>query len=427
VSQPGADAGLPAATVIAELVSSGQVDPLYFARKCAARIAASDGNEVITPVPPERLERARVTPGPMAGVPVLIKDLVDVAGLPTTCGSARLPAVRSARTALAVRRWVQAGAIVVGKANLHAFAWGVTSQNPDFGDVANPRHPGHVPGGSSGGSAAGVAAGLCAVALGTDTGGSARMPAACCGIVGLKPRRSAALMTGVRPLAPSLDCVGPLARTVADCLLAYRALAPGGEGPPRRKLSAIVSGDSISAEAWADLGVAVHIADPPALPAQILDVFAFEAAEQHRQRFAEDPSRYGRDFQQKMAGAIMVSPEAYQAARARLRSWRAEVTASLDADAVIGPTLGAPVPGTDAWEPDVREHLGAHCRIYNYLDWASLAIGNLLISGPRWPDVAWLAQLFASAYGWTGDCEPALAASPAPPGQGAELCSSTRS
>lgn len=241
------------------------------------------------------------------------------------------------------------------------------------------------------------------------------MPAACCGVVGFKPRRGAVPMTGVYPLAASLDCVGLFARTVADCLLAYRALAADDEDLPQRQLSVIVSGDGLSAQAWADLGVAVRIADPPVLPAALPNIFAFEAAEQHRQRFAEDPSRYGRDFQQKMTKASMVSPEAYRAARARLRGWRAEVTASLDADAVICPTLGGPVPGADAWEPDVREQLGAHCRIHNYLDWASLAIGNLLISGPRWPDVARLAQLFESAYGWTADCEPALATSPAPP------------
>ena len=125
-----------------------------------------------------------------------------------------------ARTASAVERLVAAGAVVVGKANLHEFAWGVTSQNPWYGTVHNPAHPGRMTGGSSGGNAAALAAGLCDLGIGTDTGGSIRLPAACCGVVGLKPAWGRIPTDGVFPLCPTFDTVGPMATTVADVALA---------------------------------------------------------------------------------------------------------------------------------------------------------------------------------------------------------------
>src|SRR5207244_4723615 len=120
------------------------------------------------------------------------------------------------RTAPAVQRLVDAGAVIVGKANLHEFAWGVTSQNPWYGTVQNPAHPGRTTGGSSGGNAAALAAALCDVGLGTDTGGSIRLPSSACGTVGLKSQHGRIPTGGVFPLCPSFDTVGPMGTTVAD-------------------------------------------------------------------------------------------------------------------------------------------------------------------------------------------------------------------
>ena len=129
------------------------------------------------------------------------------------------------RSASAVEKLVAAGAVVTGKANLHEFAWGVTSQNPWYGTVQNPRLPGRMAGGSSGGNAAALAAGLCDLGLGTDTGCSIRLPASCCGVVGLKPSWGRIAIDGVFPLCPTFDTVGPMARTVAEVALAWSVLA----------------------------------------------------------------------------------------------------------------------------------------------------------------------------------------------------------
>ena len=123
-----------------------------------------------------------------------------------------------------MQRLVDAGAVIVGKANLHEFAWGVTSKNPFYGTVGNPRRPGHVAGGSSGGSAAALAAGLAAVSLGSETGGSIRIPSAACGTDGFKPSYGRVPLDGCFPLATCFDHIGPMARTMAECALAFEVL-----------------------------------------------------------------------------------------------------------------------------------------------------------------------------------------------------------
>lgn len=178
------------------------------------------------------------TDRPLEGVPVLVKDLIDTAGLATTYGSRRFRDHHPARDAVAVRRLREAGAVVLGKTATHEFAWGVTTESTAHGVTRNPWDPERVPGGSSGGSAAALAAGFAPLALGTDTAGSVRIPAALCGVCGLKPTYGSVPGEGVFPLARSLDHVGPMARTVADLRLLDRVLRPGA-GPPadeRRRL-----------------------------------------------------------------------------------------------------------------------------------------------------------------------------------------------
>src|SRR5215216_1836030 len=164
---------------------------------------------------------------PAEGIPLAVKDLFDTAGLRTTYGSIVYADHVPEKSAEAVSKLEAAGYANVGKTNLHEFAYGVTSANPHFGMVPNPAAPGRMAGGSSGGSAAALAAGLADAALGSDSGGSIRIPAACCGVVGFKPSYGLVSLAGCFPLAPSFDTAGPMATSVADCTAMMRALADG--------------------------------------------------------------------------------------------------------------------------------------------------------------------------------------------------------
>jgi aspartyl-tRNA(Asn)/glutamyl-tRNA(Gln) amidotransferase subunit A len=170
---------------------------------------------------------ARREAGPLLGVPIAIKDLFDTRGIRTTAGSRILRNRVPLADAAAVTRLRAAGVVIFGKTNLHEFAYGVSNANPWWGIARNPRDPQRSPGGSSGGSAIAVVAGLAAAALGSDTGGSIRIPAALCGCVGLKPTYGTVPVEGAMPLGWSLDHVGPLARTVEDAALFFDALAGG--------------------------------------------------------------------------------------------------------------------------------------------------------------------------------------------------------
>src|SRR5438874_6362383 len=162
--------------------------------------------------------------GPLHGVPISIKDLLDIRGLPTTAASRVRDGHVAARDAAAIAHLRQAGAVFVGKTNLHEFAFGTTNEDSAFGPARNPHDPSRSPGGSSGGSAASVAAGMALATLGTCTGGSIRIPAAACGIVGLKPTFGEVSLDGVVPLSRTLDHVGPLTQTVADASIVHHAL-----------------------------------------------------------------------------------------------------------------------------------------------------------------------------------------------------------
>ncbi len=170
--------------------------------------------------------------GPLHGVAFAPKDLFDTAGLETTAGSKILKGNVPARDATAIGRLRAAGLVTRGKTNMHEFAYGVTSDNAHYGPCRNPWDRGRSPGGSSGGSGAALAAGLCALSLGTDTGGSIRIPAGACGVVGLKPTFGRVSRRGVVPLSWSLDHVGPMTRTVEDAALLLGAIAgPDAEDP----------------------------------------------------------------------------------------------------------------------------------------------------------------------------------------------------
>ena len=176
--------------------------------------------------------------GPLHGIPISLKDNIYTCDFPTTGGSRILRDFRPLHDAAVVASLKKAGAVLVGKTNLHEFAYGVTSNNPYFGAVRNPWNLDRIPGGSSGGSAAALAAGLCYASIGTDTGGSVRIPAALCGVVGLKPGIGRVSADGAIPLSATLDFVGPMARNVADTAFVFAAIATRGKnernlGPSR--------------------------------------------------------------------------------------------------------------------------------------------------------------------------------------------------
>jgi aspartyl-tRNA(Asn)/glutamyl-tRNA(Gln) amidotransferase subunit A len=170
--------------------------------------------------------------GPLQGIPISLKDNIYTKGIRTTAGSKILRDFIPQHDAPLVVQLREAGAVILGKTNMHEFAYGVTSNNPHYGPVRNPWDLARIPGGSSGGSAAAVAAGLCFGSIGTDTGGSIRIPSALCGVVGVKPTFGRVSVEDVIPLSPHLDCVGPLARTAADAARLLDCIFVPGKGAP---------------------------------------------------------------------------------------------------------------------------------------------------------------------------------------------------
>jgi aspartyl-tRNA(Asn)/glutamyl-tRNA(Gln) amidotransferase subunit A len=171
-----------------------------------------------------RGHKGRRDRGPLHGIPISLKDNIHTAGIRTTAGSKILRDFVPKEDAVVVAQLKDAGAVLLGKTNMHEFAYGVISNNPHYGPVRNPWDLSRIPGGSSGGSAAAVAAGLCYGSIGTDTGGSIRIPAALCGVVGLKPTWGRISCEGTVPLSPLLDCTGPLARNVRDLAILTDAI-----------------------------------------------------------------------------------------------------------------------------------------------------------------------------------------------------------
>jgi aspartyl-tRNA(Asn)/glutamyl-tRNA(Gln) amidotransferase subunit A len=348
-------------------------------------------NAVITEVEP-----AAPLPGPLHGRRLLVKDLIDTAGIRTTYGSKIYADYVPARTATAVARLVDAGAVIVGKANLHEFAWGVTSQNPWYGTVRNPVHPGRTTGGSSGGNAAALAAGMSDIGIATDTGCSIRLPAACCDVVGLKPAWGRIPTDGVFPLCPTFDTVGPMATSVADVALMWSVLT--GAAVPEPRLSGLTIGlltrppsvggppapENRSAEQYVarleELGARVVEASIPEPPSDTWPLFFYEAAESHRATFPSRADEYGDNVRAKLEHAQTIEPAEAERARDSVQRWREYRP---DVDLYVAPTLGVEIPPEDADELEVRIPATAFLRPFNVIGWAGLAIGDLQLVAPR--------------------------------------------
>jgi aspartyl-tRNA(Asn)/glutamyl-tRNA(Gln) amidotransferase subunit A len=349
-------------------------------------------NAIITAVEP-----AEPRPGPLSGKTLLVKDLIDVAGVRTTYGSRIYAHHVPTRTAPAVQRLLDAGAAFVGKANLPEFAWNVTGQNPWYGTVANPVFPGRTTGGSSSGNAAALAAGLCDLGIGTDTGCSIRLPSACCGTVGLKTRWGNVPTEGVFPLAPTLDTVGPMARSVEDVALMWSVMT--GRPAPEPRLAGLTVGlltrppsvggetrpqESLAAEEWAgaleSLGARIVPAEIPEPEANTWPLFFHEAANSHRDTYPARADEYSENVRTKLELAREVGSDDVAAAYRALEAWRRYEP---EVDLFVAPCIAIDVPPEDCDELEVRIPFSAFLRPFNLLGWAALAIANLQLIAPH--------------------------------------------
>ena len=285
----------------------------------------------------------------LLGIPIGIKDLLDVAGVSTTAGSKFFKESLPTEDAFAVSRLKNSGGVILGKTNTHEIALGVTGVNPHYGAVKNPWNTSHISGGSSSGSAAAIAAGMCLAALGTDTGGSIRIPAALCGVVGLKPTYGRVSTRGVVPLSWNLDHVGPLAHTVRDAALVLSVLAgydprdPASVNFPadeylinngndvRDWKVAIGVGDYIevadrevleavnkAADVFKDLGAQVKQKDLSWMEELALAnsrMTQADGAAFHRERLAEHPEWFGADVLQRLRNGMALTSSEYALAR----------------------------------------------------------------------------------------------------------------
>jgi aspartyl-tRNA(Asn)/glutamyl-tRNA(Gln) amidotransferase subunit A len=227
---------------VSNLLRQRKCSPVELTRACLERIEQLDSrlHSFITLTPITALQQARLAEadirkgkaGALRGIPIALKDLIETAGVRTTAGSRIFSTHIPDKDAAVVNKLASAGVVMLGKLNLHEIALGVTNENPHYGDCRNPWDEHHISGGSSGGAAVALAAGLCFGALGTDTGGSIRIPSSLCGVVGLKPTRGRVSLRGVIPLSWSLDHVGPMARSVRDVAILYKAIAGYDDSDP---------------------------------------------------------------------------------------------------------------------------------------------------------------------------------------------------
>lgn len=326
----------------------------------------------------EKVERAialKKDPGPLAGVPISVKDLILTSDAPTTAGSKIFgDGIPAGEDALVIKRLRKAGAIMLGKTNLHEAALGVTSANEHFGPVRNPWNAEHVAGGSSGGSAAAVAAGLCAASVGTDSRGSIRIPASCCGVTGFKPTYGLLPNDGVIPLSPSLDHVGPITHTVIDAALMMGVMTGSKQGLERftKALRGSTKGIVLGISEYHlrdiddDVARAIEKAlktmrplvkdirdvEIPALDgAQEASavIVASEAIAYHDQYFKANPSAYGPLVRKRLELGYKQTALQYLQAMAKRAAVRAAFAQTFtEVDILIGATLPALPPKVGA-------------------------------------------------------------------------------
>jgi aspartyl-tRNA(Asn)/glutamyl-tRNA(Gln) amidotransferase subunit A len=310
-----------------------------------------------------------------SGVVVAVKDLVDVAGMITTGGGIILPDTPAAEDAPVVKRLRREGCVMVGKTNLHEFAYGVTSVNPHYGAVRNPHDPRMVAGGSSGGSAVAVATAMCNWAIGTDTGGSIRIPASLCGVVGFKPELGSIDTAGVIPLSRSLDTLGPLAPDVAGAARAFYMMS--GEVIPAEPVAnprlAVPAGwvsglDQPTERAWRLVSAGVpeiEFPDREKLYQVGLTILLVEAAVFHRRWASESPEKYGADVIAHIRRGLAILAVDFDEALVAREQLREEASRAMEGiDALILPATAIVAPLVEAGN-EVREPLSRFTRPFN--------------------------------------------------------------
>lgn len=399
--------------------------------------------------------------GPLHGIPIALKDIICVEGTRSTAGSNFFSDESLQFDATIVSKLKSAGAIIIGKTNLHEFAFGVTTENPHFGATANPWDTSRVPGGSSGGSAAAVVAGCCAGALGSDTGGSIRIPAAVCGHVGLKPTFGRISVHGVVELAQSLDTVGPMCRYVHDVALMMNTLAgydprdvhsenqpvpdyTGGLDRPIRGRKAGIPKqhffENLDPEVDRTVREAIHVLeglgveivelDLPSAEAGhevTLTLLTAEAGQFHQQRLAAHREDYGVDVRELLEDGLALSAADYiEAIRVREIVRRDFMNAFEKVDCILSPTAPVPAPLRSTHDLSggsesnrIRPRLTRNTRLVNLLGLPSISVPcgfaqveasssdeglpvGLQISGPWWSEKTLLhiAHAFERATHW---------------------------
>lgn len=420
----------------------GELSAAALAQACLAQIEQKNPLLNAFAARPSNFSAWQPNPSlPLDGIPLAVKDLIDVAGLPSAAGSPRFfgqqPALKDAP---AVAKLRAAGALLLGKTNTHEIALGITGINPHTGAVRNPRNPSRITGGSSSGSAAAVASGMALGALGTDTGGSVRIPAALCGVVGFKPTFGRVSTSGVLPLSWNLDHVGTLTKTVADAALLYAVIAgydpqdphsvrgadlPLAAHPWRIALAVgdfiaaaspqILSALGRAAEIFRSLGASVTEKEIARLreTAQANSTLVIaDAAAFHRERLAAHPDYFGADVRERLERGRALSATEYALARrvqSEMKRYFEQFFAEFDL--LLLPTTAAtaaPIEGLDsaAYAPQLTRFTAPFnltglpaLTLPAGSDAEGLPIGLQLV-GPAWGEAQVLAAGAALEKAW---------------------------
>jgi len=350
----------------------------------------------------------------LEGIPVAVKDIIDTMGIETRYGSPAYIGHIPASDATVVRRLREAGAIVVGKTTTHEFAWGVTTSSPKFGDTLNPVDPARIPGGSSGGAAAAVAYGAVPACLGTDTGGSVRIPSALCGVIGLKPTYGRVSRAGIMPLSFSLDHAGPLTWTVEDAAIVLQAIAghdasdPASARCPVADYRAALAGgnlrglrlgvaramferDCVGSEEMLSafdesIGVlrelGANIAEIELPPLALYNATAYLIARSegfaiHEKALRERPQNYGALARDRLTiGAYVRASDMVQAMRRRQMLVEATTAAMGGVDAILLPTAPDPAPRLGDLAPYFGNQRPTYMRPFNLTGQPALSVCN---------------------------------------------------
>lgn len=446
----------------AGLVADRKVSPMELTLACLDRIEALDTqiNSFITVTSEQALVAAQRAEdeilsgnyrGPLHGIPLAVKDCFDTEGIRTTAGSDfwrnRVPD----GDATAIRHLADAGAILLGKLNMHEWAWGTTNVNPHYGTCLNPWNTAHVAGGSSGGPAAGLAARFVFGALGTDSGGSIRTPASFCGVAGLKPTFGRVSLSGVAPHSWSLDHAGPMARSVSDLAELLQAIAGFDSADPRSsrrtaedysaslgggvknwRVALLDLGDfsevdpevanaaRLAAEVFTELGASVIEVDVPGLrDARQANriISAADALAFHKDRIRAEPERFGSDVLERLRDAENVTAVEYAAARHEQRIFRRQFDQFFDDfDVLLSPAapVTAPLVEPPEGQPPTSTSISLFASPFNLTGLPALSvpcgfngkglpIGLQLAAGP-WQEARLLqaAAAYESATSWHG-------------------------